>query len=182
MNNLVRTVTRIGLVIGLAGPLYVFANSSMDSTEAQGPTTVSKGDLEFLGKAAQTDMTEMQAAAIAKSRALAIDTKYFAGTLAADHEVNSDDLRVLAALKGVTLPTHIDSKHQSELDDLQNVDAKKFDAAYADAMTKGHKDAVAFFEKASKKSRDVDIRNFAMSTLPTLQQHLDMAKHLNAKS
>lgn len=177
-----RNLAAVGLAIVIGIPLYVSASSSADPTKASGPTTVSKDDIEFLGKAAQTDMTEVQAAVIASSRALTSSTKLLANTLATDHVVNTDDLRALAATKGVALPTQLDSKHQSELDDLQNVDANKFDAAYAKAMTEGHKDAVELFEKTSKKSKDADIRSFAKNTLPTLQQHLDMAKHINEKS
>ncbi len=182
MNAFNRHIVIAGLALGAGLPLYVSADSSADPTKANGPTTVSKDDIEFLGKAAQTDMTEVQAAVIASSRALTTDTKLLANTLASDHTVNTEDLRALAATKGVTLPTQLDSKHQGELDDLQKIDAKKFDAAYAEAMTKGHKDAVDLFEKASKKSKDADIRSFAQNTLPTLQQHLNMAKHMNDKS
>lgn len=182
MNAFKRNIAIVGLAVGAGVPLYGFADSSLDSTKANGPTTVSKDDIEFLGKAAQTDMTEVQAAAIASNRALTTEAKSLASGMATDHQINTNDLRALAATKGVVLPTRLDSKHQSELDDLQKVDAKKFDAAYAKAMTNGHMDAIDLFEKTSKKSKDADIRTFAANTLPTLKQHLDMAKHLNEKS
>lgn len=182
MKTFNRNVAILGLAVGIGAPMYVLADSSGDSTKANGPTTVSKDDIEFLGKVAQTDMTEVQAAAIASNRALTTEAKSLASRMTTDHQENSDDLRALAATKGVSLPTKLDSKHQSELDDLSKIDAKKFDAAYADTMAKVHKDAVGLFETASKKSKDADIRTFAKNTLPTLQQHLDMAKHLNENS
>lgn len=182
MKLLKRNLALAGLVLGIGLPLYVSADSSLDSAKATGPTTVSKDDIEFLGKAAQADMTEIQAAAIASSRGLTVETKTYANQMTTDHSENSNDLRALAANKGVMLPTRLDSKHQGELDDLQKVDATKFDSAYAEAMEKGHKDAVDLYQKVAKKSKDADIRSFASANLPVIQQHLDSAKSLNKKT
>jgi len=182
MNAFNRHLAFAGLALGIGLPLYVSADSSLDSAKASGPTTVSKADIEFLGNAAQTNMTEIQAAAIAANRGLTAQTKAFANQMTTDHSENSNDLRTLAASKGVMLPTRLDSKHQDKLDDLQKIDTKKFDAAYAEAMADGHKDVVSMYEKAAKKTKDADIRSFALSNLPVLRQHLDLAKQMDEKS
>ena len=181
MNNFSRSGAMIMVLLSLAGVGAVGASSSADPTRASGPSTVSKDDIEFFESAAQTGMTEVQAAAIASSRALAVDTKSFAGVMATDHAANNEALKALAARKGVSLPTQLDQKHQGLLAELQKEDPKKFDAAYAKDMAAGHKDAVALFEKTSKDSKDADVREFARSTLPTLQHQLEMAKHLSEK-
>lgn len=182
MNTINRTLVVAGLALGIGLPLYVCADSTLDSAKATGPTTISKDDMEFLGKAAQVDMTEIQAAAIAANRGLTVQTKAFANLMTTDHSGNSNDLHALAANKGVMLPTRLDSKHQDELDDLQKVDTAKFDAAYAEAMEKGHKDAVDLYQKVASKSKDADIRMFARINLPIIQQHLDLAKRMSEKS
>ncbi|MES2490184.1 MAG: DUF4142 domain-containing protein [Pseudomonadota bacterium] len=175
-----RNVALVGLAVGIGLPLY--ASAEADATKASGPTTVSKDDIEFLGKAAQADMTEVQAATIASSRALTTDAKSLASSAKTDYEVSNTDLRTIAATKGVVLPTRLDSEHQKELDKLQKVDAKKFDAAYIDVVKDSHEDAVDLFEKAAKKSKDADIQTFAKNSLPTLKQNLDTAKRLDEKS
>jgi putative membrane protein len=38
-----------------------------------------------------------------------------------------------------------------------------------------HQDAVKLFEKASNDVKDPDVKQFAIETLPVLQQHLEMA-------
>jgi len=45
-------------------------------------------------------------------------------------------------------------------------------------MVKDHEEAVALFEKESKSGSDADLKSFAGKTLPTLQDHLKMAKAL----
>ena len=50
---------------------------------------------------------------------------------------------------------------------------------HADEIGVGaHEDAVKLFEKASNDVKDPDVKQFAIQTLPTLQQHLQMAKTL----
>ncbi len=182
MNTLIRSGACVVVLMSLAGTASIGAAPSTDPMKASGPSTLSSADIEFFGKAAQTGETEVQAAAIASSRASGADTKSFASTMATDHAANNEKLKALALRKGVSLPTQLDKPHQGMLDDLQKEDPKKFDASYAKDMAAGHAGAVDLFEKTSKDSKDPDIRDFAKSTLPTLQHHLEMAKHLSEKS
>jgi putative membrane protein len=182
VNTLTRSAAFVVVLMSLGGASSLGVASSVDPMKASGPSTISNDDIEFFGKAAQTGMTEVQAAAIASTRASGADTKSFASTMATDHAANNEQLKALALRKGVTLPTQLDKTHQSMLDELQKGDPKKFDASYAKDMTTGHKGAIDLFEKTSKDSKDLDIRDFATSTLPTLQHHLEMATHLSKKS
>jgi putative membrane protein len=182
MKELARCLALFGLVAAITSPIYLYATTSSDPTRASGPSTIAADDLKFFEKAAQTGMTEVQAADIASSRGQGAGVKSFAEAMTADHTANNKELKALADRKGVTLPTQLDKKHQDLLADLQQLDAKKFDAEYAADMKKGHEEAVELFEKVSKKSKDADIRQFASGTLPTLQHHLEMAKKLTEKS
>jgi putative membrane protein len=38
------------------------------------------------------------------------------------------------------------------------------------------------FQKASQNANNSDVKTFASQTLPTLQQHLDLAKSINDKT
>ena len=182
MNNYTRRSAMIIMFMGLVGAATVRAASSSDPVKASGPSTLSKDDIGFFESAAQIGMTEVQAATIASSRALGANTKAYASTMTSEHTANNEALKSLARSKGVSLPTQLDKPHQKFLDNLQNVDTKEFDAAYAKDMTAGHKDAIDLFEKTARSSKDTDVREFAKSTLPTLRHHLEMAKNLNGKS
>ena len=181
MNNFTRSSAMMIMLMSLVGTATVGTASSSDPTKASGPSTLSKSDIGFFESAAQIGMTEVQAAAIASSRALGANTKAYASTMTSEHTANNEALKSLAMRKGVSLPTQLNKDHQNLLDKLQNVDSKEFDALYAKDMTTGHDDAINLFENASKDSKDADVREFAKSTLPTLHHHLEMAKHLNEK-
>lgn len=45
-------------------------------------------------------------------------------------------------------------------------------------MVADHEKAVQLFTRAAQESQDADIRAFAAKTLPTLQEHREMARQL----
>jgi putative membrane protein len=53
-----------------------------------------------------------------------------------------------------------------------------FDKAYAKSMVSDHTKAVAMFQKEADKGGDSGLKSFAATTLPTLQEHLTMARAL----
>jgi putative membrane protein len=179
MNPSTRRAAFLGLLLTLAVPVALAADPM---SKATGPSTLSRSDMKFFQKAAQTGMFEVQAAAIATSRALAPATKDFASRMATEHEANDEALKELATSKGVTLPTQLDENHREVLEKLQKEESKEFDERYAKVMREGHKEAIELFKETAKESKDADIRAFATSTLPVLQQHLDKARQLTAKS
>ncbi len=84
----------------------------------------------------------------------------------------------MAKHKGYDAPTGPSVMQKARLQALGLRD-DGFDKAYADEIGVGaHEQAVELFEKASNEVKDPDIRQFAIQTLPTLQQHLQMAKSL----
>ena len=56
----------------------------------------------------------------------------------------------------------------------------EFDKAYAKHMVEDHEKAVKLFENASKNIKDPGLKDFATKTLPTIKEHLEMAKKLEA--
>jgi putative membrane protein len=178
MNNLTRRALA-GLLLAFVLPT---AHAADPATKVSGPSMVSKDDMTFFQKAAQTEMLELQAAEIASSRALAPTTKTFASTMTTEHGANNDALKALATSKGVTLPVKLADKYLEALEKLRKEEPKEFDKRYAEIMQEGHKQAIELFKERAKESKDADIRGFASDTLPALQHHLEMARQLTAKS
>jgi len=93
-----------------------------------------------------------------------------------DHQKANEQLKKLATSKGVNLPAEMTSSERRELDKLQKKSGADFDREYMKEMVSDHKKDVKDFESAAKKADDADIKNFASTTLPTLQQHLELAQ------
>jgi putative membrane protein len=81
----------------------------------------------------------------------------------------------------VTLPTDVDKESKETSDKLSKASGKDFDKKYMDNMVDDHEKDVKEFEKASKNAKDADVKAWATNTLPTLQDHLKMAKDTKSK-
>jgi putative membrane protein len=92
-----------------------------------------------------------------------------------------DELKSIASQKNVTLPTQLDAKHQAMHDKLSKMKGDAFDRAYMRHMVTAHQQAVALFQKESTSGKDAETKAFAGKTLPTLQEHLKMARDANSK-
>jgi len=136
---------------------------------------------DFVKQAAVSDMFEIQSAQLAQERGDAAD-KSFAATMIKDHEKTTSDLKAMASsgdLK-VTLPTELDSTHQSKIDKLKALKGGDFSARYQLDQVSGHKDAVSLFERYAKGGDHPKLKEWADKMLPTLRHHLQMAQDLAA--
>jgi putative membrane protein len=65
------------------------------------------------------------------------------------------------------------------LDKLRGLTGKDFTRQYVKDQVSGHKDAVSLFQRYSSGGDNAGLKEWATSTLPTLQTHLQMAQDLN---
>jgi putative membrane protein len=133
----------------------------------------------FVKAAAQDGMTEVELGKLALSKSSNDDVKQFAQKMVQDHGQADQQLTALAKSKGLTVPAKLDAQHEAMVKMLSAKSGAAFDSAYSDHMAKGHTKAVALFESASQSS-DADLAAFAKQTLPTLQQHEQLANNLRA--
>ena len=138
------------------------------------------GDHKFVEGAAKDGMAEVEMGKLGESKATHPKVKEFAARMVADHGKANDELKTIASAKGVTLPAAVDPAHKADADKMAKLSGDKFDHEYMEHMVKGHKKAVADFEKESKAGKDAEVRNFATKTLPTLKDHLKMAEETEA--
>jgi len=138
-------------------------------------------DQEFVNKAAQGGMAEVMLGQTASTKGTSPDVKNFGNRMVSDHGKANDELKQLAQTKGVTLPADVDDESRKMSDKLAKLSGKDFDKEYISGMVEDHEKDVREFEKASKDAKDPDLKAWATKTLPTLQDHLKMAKEAKAK-
>jgi putative membrane protein len=157
------------------------ATTSTTDTSATSTSTISDADKDFMMKAAQGGMAEVAGGQTASTNAASSSVKDFGNRMVQDHGKANDELKQLASSKGVTLPTEPDAEHKAKLDEMSKKKGKDFDKAYMADMVKDHEEDVAEFQKQSSSAQDPDLKNWVTKTLPTLQDHLKMAKDINSK-
>jgi len=132
----------------------------------------------FVKEAAVGGMAEVELGKLAKDKGDSDTVKQFGQKMVDDHSKANDELKSLAKKKNIDLPTSLDAKHQAVVDRLSKLSGADFDRAYSTEMVKDHQEDVKEFQKEANSGTDSDIKNFASSTLPTLQEHLKMAREL----
>lgn len=155
--------------------------SGTTGTTSSASTPVDPADSDFMTKAAQGGMAEVALGQMASSKATDPGVKAFGDRMVTDHSRLNDEMKQLAQTKGVTLPTDVDDEAKKTSDKLSKLTGKAFDKEYISDMVKDHEKDVKEFEKQSTGAKDADLKTWVTNSLPTLQDHLKMAKDTKAK-
>ncbi len=137
---------------------------------------VPSADRRFADKAAQAGMAEVQEAKLVEQKTQDPQVKQFAQRMVQDHTQANDKLEQIASAQGIDLPNKLDKSGQQDLDKLQKLSADKLDKAYMKKQVSDHHKVIQQFQKEANSGKDAQIRDFAKSTLPTLQEHERLAK------
>lgn len=134
---------------------------------------------DFVKKASQDGMLEVEVGKVALAQGSNGEVKAFAQRMVSDHSKANDELKTIANGKNISISDKLDKNHQAKLTALKAKHGADFDKAYSTEMMKGHEQAVALFKQASTSSTvNADLQLFARKTLPTLQEHMQLAMKL----
>jgi len=147
---------------------------------ANGAVKLDPNSARFIHTAGIANTFEIQSSQLALQKTDNADVKQFAQQMINDHS------KAGAKLAGITKddnmpapPTQLDSKHKKIMGSLQEKSGASFDSAYIQAQTKAHHEAVNLFAKYGRSGENPDLKQFASTTLPTLQNHLQHVERLS---
>jgi putative membrane protein len=164
-----RKILNFAAPIFVVTPLLILACSS------------AKDSSKFATNAAQGGLAEVELGRLATQRAGDASVREFGARMVADHSRANSELKSIASKKGMQLPAEMNSEQKSEMDKLSKMSGAEFDKEYMSAMLKDHETDVKDFDTQAKEGNDAEIKAFAGKTLPTLQQHLQMAQQAAQK-
>ena len=160
------------LLVGPALAETAAEKTGVNSTLGIAPTTN-----DFVQEAAISDMFEIESSKMASAK-LAGPEKEFADKMVADHKKTTAELTGEAKADNIPIPPAMDSSHQKMLDKLNSLNGDDFRKQYFSDQVSAHKDAVSLFKRYSNGGDNLKLKNWATTTLPALQHHLDMAQGL----
>jgi putative membrane protein len=166
----------VGLAVVLGG-----CEESMQQLGGNPSPNLSDGDNNFYKTLAIANMTEIDTSNLALTQSQNQAVKDFAQKMIDDHSKAENELASLAAEDEVTLPSELDAKHQSALDDLKALNGPDFDKAYIDLQVKAHKQTIAADEFEADNGMDSKTKGLANNLLDTLKMHLSMAEKLQSE-
>lgn len=139
---------------------------------------VPQAETEFVKKAAVSGLYEVQSSQMATTASQSAEVQQFAQQMITDHTAANQQLQQLAASKNIEVPQTLDEKHQKMISRLQKATGEQFDTTYGRQQMKAHQEAVQLFQQAATNLTDPELKAFAETALPKLQQHAEMAKSL----
>lgn len=140
---------------------------------------LSSAEQKFVMTAAADGALEVELGRLASQRAASDDVRRFGARMLEDHSKAGDELRQLAASKGLRVPGGLDQKQRAVVSRLASLSGAAFDREYVKLMLKEHKQAVSLFQKQAGQGRDAQVRAFASRMLPALQTHLSMIQDIS---
>lgn len=136
-------------------------------------------DAAFVLRAADHDARRVEAARLAGTRALDAQVKAFAGRMVIDHTRTSAELTTFARARSILLKSD-PGVAQLVANAFAGMAGARFDVAYMSLAVKDHEATVALFEGETRTGEDAELKAWATRTLPTLREHLRLARELQA--
>jgi putative membrane protein len=184
---MIRTLATTAIVAAglLSAPVVIAQTNPVNPPGAAVPAIgaehpLSVKDKDFIDKAARGGLAEIDLGKLAQKSANP-DVRRFADRMIQDHTKANERLGTIVRAEGATMPTTLDIDHRRLREKLGNLHDGAFDLDYAHAMVADHFQAVKLFQQEEVSGNDAQLKEFARSTLPTLQQHQRMAEALSHK-
>jgi len=134
----------------------------------------------FIKEAYQQNLTEIELGRIGQQKGQSKEVKEFAQHLIEGHQGLNDKLKQLAEKKSVQLSDKLDANRQKMVDEAASLSGAEFDKRFLSGQVKAHKTAISLYQQCATKNSDAEVKDFAQSNLPALQQHLQMAQQQSA--
>ena len=169
MKSKVTIISRFSLLALIVASFSLAGVALAQESPAAKSSSLSAKDKTFMKKAAKGGTVEVTMGKMAVQSAQSDDVKSFGKRMVTDHSKANDELKSIAAKKGVKLPSKEPSEKWSS------------DKAYMDMMVKDHEKDLAEFQEEASTGTDPDVKKFAEDTAKVVQEHLDLAKQTQSK-
>ena len=142
-------------------------------------TAFKVNDQRFAQDAAINSMSEVELGKLALQKGSSDDIKQFGQKMVDEHTKTTERLKEVTQKEGIRIADALDTKHQSRIEKLSKLSGEDFDKAYIKDQLKADESRVRDYRDEAQGGANPNVKAFASSTLPVLQQQLDLAKKLN---
>jgi putative membrane protein len=151
-------------------------SDSAKSTAKTKSTATMMSDTDFAKAAAEGGFAEVRFGELAEDKASNKTVKELAQRMVTDHTKADDSLKTAASKDDVSIPSQLNAKDQATYVRLSQLSGTAFDRDYARDMVRDHETDIAIFRHEANDGKDASIKSFAAQTLPTLEDHLKLAR------
>ncbi len=169
---------------------YSRSNSKSDSktygqqTKTYGQQTNQNVD-ELVKTVAENGMLSVKLGQLAQQKSSSQEVKDLARKMVDYHTSANQKLQNIAMGMNVDVPQKLDQKDQQLIDQLSKKSGDEFDKAFLDKTIQDQQEDISKLKQAKqdqKSSKNQQLDNWIDSSLPVIQQHLQMAQGIQQKS
>jgi len=128
-------------------------------------------DRRFLMKTAEVNVAEVMVGKLALQKSRSEPVRHVAQMLVKEHSQANDELKQLAAQKGVNLPNRPSRRHQAMYNRLSRISGAQFDKMFMSGQIKDHLNTITLFQSEIRQGTNADTREYALKYLPNIQNH-----------
>lgn len=155
------------------------ASSPATNGELPGGSAQQAPSQQFLDEAAYANRAEIQEGRYVVNHASSSAVRAFAKRMIRDHTRALDQLREVASHGGLKIPAGLSNSDQRAFETLTAASGPRLDETYARSQEQDHEELIRQFRAAESSPELLPaLRDYARRTLPTLRQHLRLARHL----
>jgi len=136
---------------------------------------LSNRDEEYLRDRARTLIADVQAGQLASKQGSTDQVRAFAFRMVADHERALENVRKLAAARGIELPSAPTDREQRAVDKLTRLRGIEFDEQFMERAIRSHKAGIKADQKRLYGTKDPDLRALVSASHDTETAHLALA-------
>jgi putative membrane protein len=141
----------------------------------------STNSMQYVTAVANGNMFEIESSQLALQKSRNARVRRLAQHMIDDHTRMSTELSTAVRSTGpsLTVPTTMDDRHQSAMQDLQNAAAgRDFDRMYLTAQVNAHNEALVVNQNYAQAGDDPALKQLAANAVPVIQQHLNQAQQI----
>jgi putative membrane protein len=152
------------------------------SANQQQNDTAQMMDKDFVRKALQGGMAEVQMAQLALQKSNNDDVKQFAQKMVDDHTKLGDQMKEMAQQLHLKPPDSPSSKEKATLIKLQALSGDEFDKAYIKEMVKDHQQDDKEFKQEAKNTPSPGMKEVVTQDEQIISHHLEMIEQIAQKN
>ena len=147
--------------------------------QTPGANRLSRADMEFVKKAAEGGLAEVEFGKVAEQNAQDPQVKQFGSRMVKDHTAANDQLKSILSGMGVPAPDQLNQRDAQMRDRLARLTGAQFDRDYMRMMVNDHNKDIKEFRHEAETGQDPQIKAFAQQTLKVIEDHDRLAHEVD---
>ena len=162
-------------------PGFMAPDTRFEAPGVPAPNQTNTADRLFTQLAAEGGLAEVTFGELAAEKGQSSAVGDFARRMVDDHSAANERLAGIADKSKIPLPDALNAEHANMRDRLEALEGAAFDLAYMRGQVVDHQKTTQLLIWEINSGQDTELRRFASETLPTILDHLGMARAIVAE-